>query len=92
MNYIAEKRAARLLEFHLDEGRESPSKLSLELGEDHMDALERLCILLNTKKTATIRFLIDFYIQTQFPAGWVVDDPSRLLHHIQTDGGQPPAL
>jgi hypothetical protein len=84
MNYLAEKRAKRLLEFHLDESKNFPSKLSLELGLDHMDALERLCILLDSNKTATIRFLIDFYINDQFPPGLVVESPGQLLQHIQT--------
>ena len=77
MNFILENRVKKLIDYHQEEGRKNPKKLTLELGETHSDALQRLCILEGMTKTALIKHLIIRHVE-ELGDGAVMDDPSQL--------------
>lgn len=83
MKTPTQKRLMNLIEFHDQQDKELPKKLSLELGVEHADMLERLSILTGQTKTAVVRLLLEEFIQN-FKGGFLIlDDPSRLLHAVE---------
>jgi hypothetical protein len=77
MDWILENRLKKLIDYHESDTGTSPKKLTLELGDMHTDALQRICILEGLTKTAMIRHLIIQHVQALGP-GAVIDDPALL--------------
>ena len=77
MDWILESRVKKLIDYHEQEEHKHPKKLTLELGESHTDALQRLCILEGMTKTALVKHLIALHVQ-QLGDGVVMDNPSEL--------------
>jgi predicted DNA-binding protein len=84
MRTPTQKRLMQLVEFHEKQDKHFPKKLSLELGNEHSEMLERLVIATGQTKTAVVRQLIEHFISTLQGGFLICDDPSRLLHAVES--------
>jgi ribosomal protein S15P/S13E len=81
MTWIIEQRIKELIQYHEGEDVQHPRKLTIELGDLHSDALNRLCILEGMTKTALIRHLIAQHV-LELGGQAVMDSPADMYNII----------
>ena len=74
---VFEDRVKKLVEYHEAGEQHHPKKVTIELGDMHTDALQRLCILEGMTKTALIRHLIAVHVR-ELGDEAVMGNPSQL--------------
>ena len=82
MTWIIEQRIKELIQYHEGEDIRHPRKLTIELGDLHSDALNRLCILEGMTKTALIRHLIAQHV-LELGGQAVMDSPDEMFDLVR---------